>query len=312
MNPDFRRSLRGIFSLLRIVPVLTWSASAVVLGIGLALHRMKWTGINFFHLLILIFIISMLHGLAAHAINDLYDWLSGTDRGSPGILSGGSAALKNKLLKINQVKITAWAALALGIAGGLYLAWMFGILIFFLLLVGLWSAVAYTMPPVRLAYRPLAGEWLAAWPSAAASTLGTFYVLTGVITSYALAGSILHATFSIAWLMQHHLPDIEADLAAVPRKMTTVALIAQRWGKPSSRFVVMGYFILLTVLGLVFGWLYNQAFLISAAFGSVCVWLAYRTNPVNIKHIVSQQIGMMALAAGHALSLAAVFAWRIV
>ncbi|MFA5881512.1 MAG: prenyltransferase [Eubacteriales bacterium] len=311
MNIKLSCGLKGVFRLFRIVPVLSWSTSAVALGLGLALYRVGWAGIRFSYLFLLVFVASMFQGFAAHAINDLFDWYSGTDRLSEGILSGGTDVIKNNLLRTNQVRFIGWASLILGLAGGLYLVRLFGVFILVLLLIGVWSTVAYSAPPVRLAYHPLAGEWLAAWPATIACTVGTFYVLTGDITPYAVAGGILHATFSISWLMQHHLPDIDADLRAVPCKLTTVALVSHRWGKKYTRYVVMGYFFLFILMGLFFGLRYNPAFFISIAFGLICVLLAYKTNTSDIEHITSKQVAMIVLSIGHALSLAVIFALRL-
>lgn len=311
MRTGFIKGVFGVARLFRIIPVLAWSASAVGLGMGLSLYRAGWHEIRFSYLLLLLFIVSMFQGLASHAINDLYDWLSGTDRCSSGILSGGTRVIRDNLLQISHLKIISWISLASGIAGGLYLVWIRGLFIAALLLVGIWSTVAYTMPPVRLAYRPLAGEWLGAWPAMVSCTLGTFYVLTGVVTPYAVAGGILHATFSVSWLMQHHLSDIEADLQASPCKLTTVAYVTQKWGACYARYVVMGYFFLLAMTGIILGLFLSPAFLISAAFALICLGLAYLTNTSSIKQITSRQIAMIALSVGHALTLSAVFACRI-
>ncbi len=308
---DLRKNAKGLLKLFRIVPVLAWGISAVTLGVGLALYRTGWNSLRISYLFLLIFIVSMFQGLASHAINDVYDWCSGTDQHSKGILSGGTSVIKNKMLDVNQLKVIAGVALVLGIGGGLYLVWVRGIFILALLVIGIWSTIAYTMPPVQLAYRPLVGEWLGAWPAMAACTWGTFFVLTGTLTPYATAGGVLHATFSVAWLMQHHLPDIEADLLASPRKVTTVAFVSLKWGKIYTRYLVMGYFFLLALMGLCFGLLYNRAFLISVVFGFVCIWLAHNTNTSNIEHITLRQVGMIALSIGHAFSLALVFAFRL-
>lgn len=306
----FHKNLLGIARLFRIIPVLAWSFSAITLGVGLAMYRTAWPNIRLSQLIILVFIAAMFQGLAAHAINDIYDWLSGTDKHSQGIMSGGTRVIGKNLLGISQLKIIGVAALAAGIAGGLYLVWAHGFFILVLLAVGVWSTIAYSMPPVQLAYRPLAGEWLGAWPAMVACTLGTFYVLTGTITSYAVAGGLLHATFSVAWLMQHHLPDIDADLLASPPKMTTVAFVSQRWGKIYTKYLVMGYFLLLVPMGVLFGLLYNPAFLVSIFFCSACAFLALTTNPSNIRQISARQVGMILLSVGHAVSLAALFALR--
>ncbi len=310
MKCNLKNSVGGICRLFRIVPVIAWSISAIALGIGMALYRNNWGNVRMSYVLLLVFIVAMFQGMASHAINDIYDWQSGTDRVSKGILSGGTSVLKNGVFAVTHLKAIGWASLALGTAGGLYLARLTGPFILVLLFIGVWSTVAYTLPPFRLAYRPLAGEWLGAWPAMAASTIGTFYVLTGSITSYAAAGAVLHATFSVAWLMQHHLPDMEADLMATPRKMTTVALVCHRWGLTRTKYVVAGYFLLLTVLGLVFGIRYNPAFFVSAFFGAACIMLAYGTNPADIRQITGRQVGMIVLSISHALSLAALFACR--
>lgn len=310
-HPGLRKSLCGIASLFRFIPVLAWSISAIALGAGLALRHSGWTGARFSYLFLLVFIVSMFQGLASHAFNDFYDWKSGTDRYSKGILSGGTCVLKNGFFQAGHLQIIGWVSLIAGIAGGLYLVWVFGLFILVLLLVGIWSTVAYTAPPIRLCYHPLAGEWLGAWPAMIASTIGTFFILTGTVTNLAVAGALLHATFSVAWLMQHHLPDIEADLRAQPCKMTTVALVSKYWGTSRTKYVVTGYFGLVVILGLLFGFNLNPVFYGSVIFGLACIGLAVNTNPSDIRHITSRQVCMIFLSVGHAFSLAAVFALRL-
>jgi 1,4-dihydroxy-2-naphthoate octaprenyltransferase len=304
---DLVTKLKGLVTLYRFIPVLSWSICAIILGTGLAIDHIGWRQINLSNLILMIFIVSMFQGFAAHAINDLYDWFSGTDKLSCGILSGGTDVLKNGTFSTRQLKIIGWLSLIAGTAGGLYLVKIYGGVILFLLLIGIWSTVSYTMPPIQLAYRPFAGEWLGAWPAMISCVLGTFYILTGHLTSLVAAASILHAAFSTAWLMQHHLPDIEADLQASPCKMTTVALVSRHWGQASAKYVVMYYFLLPVLLGLYFGLQYTPAFFISATFGVICMWLAYRTDSTDIKQTTSRQVKMIALSIGNALSLALIF-----
>jgi 1,4-dihydroxy-2-naphthoate octaprenyltransferase len=151
---------------------------------------------------------------------------------------------------------------------------------------------------MRLAYRPLLGEWLAAWPAMLACTTGTAYILTSTIPLLTWWGGAIHATLSIAWLMQHHLADIGADLVAQPPKFTTVAFVKQRWGWRAARLPAAFYFFMAIVLAYPAS-LYHPGFYFSFAAGLIGIFAALSTNPRNVADITRKQSIMIGTSIVH-------------
>ncbi|MDD4237665.1 MAG: prenyltransferase [Desulfotomaculaceae bacterium] len=288
----------------RLVPVLSWSASSFALGIGLALSSNASTQNNWWHVTLVVLAGLALHGITAHACNDLEDWRSGTDRVSPGILSGGSGVIKNGLLSERQLIFVCLAGLLLPVAASLYLSSQRGPLVFVFFLVGTWSGLSYTLPPLRLSYHPLLGEWLSAFPTILCCTIGSFFILTGQVTGQVITAGVIHGFFSLGWLMQHHLPDMAADLSACPPKVTTPAYLSRRWGPGSARLVPASYFTLAALAGLWAGIFINPVFLIVIPPATFCIYLAAATDPLNVASITMREKMMVLLTSGHAVVLA--------
>lgn len=280
----------------------------MALGLGLAVRAKGFRELDYLNLVLLILICVLFQGLTAHAFNDREDWLSGTDRQSPGILSGGSKVVKRDFFNLRELSYVGAAALILGTALSLYFVYYYGLFILLLLSVGIWAAVAYTLPPIRLAYRPLFGEWLGAWPATAACTLGAYFILTGRLDRVVIAVAAVHGTFSVAWLMQHHLADIKSDLGATPPKLTTVAVAARRLGLPAARYIVALYFLLLVVLSLMLGLWVEWILVVPAALGAVGIYLAMVTDISQVTDITRREMGMILLSAVNTLILAIYFA----
>src|SRR4051794_6767618 len=151
------RVVRGLWLEVRVVPVLLWSFSALTLGTALSgAHPDIWRYAGAVVLGVLI------QGLIAHAVNEIEDWRSGTDRHpSPRVISGGSKVVVAGLLDERQLWIVFGAALGAATALGLGLATLRGAVVLPFGLIGVAGAIAYTMPPLRAAYRPFVGEALA-------------------------------------------------------------------------------------------------------------------------------------------------------
>lgn len=240
-----RKKLKGLWMLLRVIPVVSWSFSGVLLGVSVVIHHLGQKEINLFNFFLVLISTVLLQGIIAHAYNDLIDWETGTDRYSPGILSGGSKVLPQQMMRKGELTWLASCSILIVFMIAIYFVLIIGIKVLIFLFVGLWAAVAYNCSPFKLAYRPWFGEWFCAWPAMIACTVGTSYVLSEghlFIESWILG--MLHATFSITWLMMHHIPDIEADLKAIPPKWTTIAYLKKRKGWQGVDQIIKCYLLL--------------------------------------------------------------------
>ncbi len=231
MGP-LQRRLLGAYLEVRVVPVLLWSYTAITLGTAVAVHQghalVVWA------YLLALAVGALLQGLVAHSVNEIFDWRSGTDRDpAPRVISGGSKVLASGLL--TQRELTwlgagaAAAAAALGLAAAATRGWallLFG-------LGGLAGAVFYTLPPVRAAYRPFAGEGVAfacLWGCVAGAAVLQARSLSGA----AVVAGVGYAASCVAMLMMHHYLDRGPDSRALPPKVTSVV----RLGHEAKRYAI--------------------------------------------------------------------------
>src|SRR2546425_3274030 len=111
----WRRKALGWFLEFRTIPVLLWSYTSVALGTALAFIDAPRIDVVWF--LVAMALAGLVQGWETHAINEIFDWRSGTDRhGSPRALSGGSKVLNLGLLGERDLWIIL-AASSAGVAG---------------------------------------------------------------------------------------------------------------------------------------------------------------------------------------------------
>jgi 1,4-dihydroxy-2-naphthoate octaprenyltransferase len=279
--------VKALYTLIRVVPVLSWGISSSLVGLGFAYTENK--NISWITYSLILLLITLIHGVVSHAYNDREDWLSGTDQQSPGILSGGSGVVAQGQYSPGDLLWVGRAALLLVLLIAGYFLWCFGPTILIFLAVAVWSALAYSCAPLRLAYHPLTGEWLCAFPAVFASVVGTFYVLTGTLKPVVLVAGGIHALLAIGLLMHHHISDISSDLQATPCKLTTVALVGSTLGMQSTPLVELLYFLLALLLGVVGGIFFHPVFWITVPAALGCMAAALTTIPEDIISITNKE-----------------------
>lgn len=264
----------GALQLSRPIPLIVWTLGSVMLGASAApkleagaawpLAAVLAGGI-------------LLQGYITHGINDLYDWESGTDRENPAWLSGGSHAVQSGRLRTQDLRFIA----IFGIAAYLSLLALLSILKgadFALLGVpALLAAIAYSLPPFRLGYRPLLGEWLGMFPAIGLGVLAAGYAAAGAFAPELWAVAIVNGMLCNASVMEHHLADIDLDWAAVPRKRTSPAFWQKTVGRPGSE-VAMAYSLLVCALSLVFMVTISGRFALTAALALAAAVIARCTR----------------------------------
>ncbi|WP_228409454.1 UbiA prenyltransferase family protein [Radiobacillus deserti] len=104
-----------------------------------------------------------------------------------------------------------------------------------LLLIGLWGAVSYSLPPFQFSYRPFTGEWISTFPSVFALGIAGAWLALDSIPEWVIQNALINALFCIAWIMVHHIPDRYADQQATPVKKTSVVWFMQKFGPKYSR-----------------------------------------------------------------------------
>jgi len=99
-------------------------------------------------------------------------------------------------------------------------------------LVGVAGAILYTVPPVRAAYRPFAGEAVA-FICLANCVIGAHVLQGGPgIDAATVATAVAVAAYAVGMLMVHHYLDYDADRTSTPPKVTSIVrlgLVRGRW-----------------------------------------------------------------------------------
>lgn len=295
--------ITGFFRVTRFIPVVASTLCAFALGILPALKMHGFDILTAWHVLLIVFAGLTLHCVTGHAYNDFADWRSGTDRLSPGILSGGSGVIEEGLLNERGLFFIGAAGMVLPLLIGLYFYNLRGINVIYILIIGVWAGAAYSLPPFRLAYRPLAGEWLALFPAFVSLTAGSFFILTGGLSRQVITAGIIHGLISLGWIMQHHLTDIESDLRAVPLKITTPAYVFKKWGLGATRFVPVAYFFSAAVVSIAGAILVKPVLALSVIPSCLCIHIALNTRPSDVRSITAGEIKMLAVASVNAAVL---------
>ncbi|HHV71589.1 MAG TPA: prenyltransferase [Clostridia bacterium] len=300
-----KMKLKGIVCLIRIIPLMSWGICGVILGGSIAVKKVGFSAVIIAKILLFCLTVLLIQGILAHAINEYEDWLSGTDIVNGARFSGGSKVIKRGMLTLKDLLGLAKISTFLSLTICLLSSFFFDYWVWLVIGLGIAASYAYTYPPLRMAYRPFLGEWLVAWPAVLLTVLGSHYLLANSLDRTVLVAGVIHSTFCISWLMQHHLSDIPADLAANPPKLTTVAFIRKAFGLAKAKVVVIIYSALAMILGLIAIFKINPLFLVSFLLALVCLALALTTNPANLEDIESKEIGMVIITILHAALLAA-------
>jgi 1,4-dihydroxy-2-naphthoate polyprenyltransferase len=290
---------KGWFLEFRLIPVLLWSYTAVVLGTAVAYFASGSLSVLWFA--VALSLGALIQGWETHAINEIYDWRSGTDQVEGGrALSGGSHVRNLGLLgerdlwwifaisSIGVAALTAWVVLerapwlALLIVGGYGLG------------------LAYTAPPMSTSYRPFAGEWLGGFPGVLLSGLGAYAIQTLSISLVVTTALVAHALVCTAMLVVHHYLDEPMDAGATPPKRTTVVALGFKNARRYAGIMAAIAAVLYAVLGATV----HPAFLLGAAFTLPAAWIHFRIDPTDLKSVTRNELRVIQLGVAAGLSTA--------
>jgi len=286
----------GVFLEFRLIPVLLWSFTAVTLGTALAYHESGLLDWRWF--LATLAIATLVQGFETHAVNEIYDWRSGTDRADvPRALSGGSKVLNRGLLTIRElwVVFAVSSALVTILASYLVVARSWTVLVF--VLPGYVSGLFYTMPPIRTSYRPFVGELSGGFLGVLLCVLGGYYVQTLTLSASAIIASTAYACVCVAMLLMHHYLDVEADLAATPPKRTTIAFLGRRAGK---LYTIAYALAALAGFGVLALW--SPLFWAAVPFAALALVAQVRTRPADPASVTKNELAVIQLGIATGLS----------
>lgn len=231
MQDIARGMLQTSWTMLRIIAVVSSSVATIISSV---LPLLRHSSISYEKIFVMFLLVSfgalIIHGALTHLWNDYADYLSGTDAYSPAILSGGSRVIQKELMTPEQVRKFAIHLTVSSLVVALVLAIAGYIILSVLVIVGVWAAFSYSMPPLRLSYRPFVGEGLSLFPAMFFLGLAIPWLLLDSLPIWAYQNALINAFICMAWVMVHHIPDVDADQKSIPVKRTSVVWFVQKFG----------------------------------------------------------------------------------
>ena len=291
-------TLRGLWLEVRVIPVLLWSFSALTVGTALAAHGRD---LEVWYYVGAVVLGALIQGLLAHSVNEIADWRSGTDRHpSPRMISGGSKVILAGLMGERALMVTFGAAFLATTVLGLTLVAARGIVVLPFGVVGVAGAILYTLPPVRAAYRPFAGEAIA-FICLADCVVGA-HVLQGgrAVDTTTLATAVAVAAYAVGMLMVHHYLDYDADRTATPPKVTSVV----RLGLAGGRRYAIGWCVLALVAAMA-GSVAEPRLLPLVAGYAIGLLAHLRCRPDDVESVTKNELAIIFAGIAAALSAAA-------
>jgi len=291
-------TLRGLWLEVRVIPVLLWSFSALTVGTALAAHGRD---LEVWYYVGAVVLGALIQGLLAHSVNEIADWRSGTDRHpSPRMISGGSKVILSGLMGERALMATFGAAFLATTVLGLTLVAARGIVVLPFGVVGVAGAILYTLPPVRAAYRPFAGEAIA-FICLADCVVGA-HVLQGgrAVDGATLATAVAVAAYAVGMLMAHHYLDYDADRTATPPKVTSIV----RLGLAGGRRYAIGWCVLALVAAMA-GSVAEPRLLPLVAGYAIGLLAHLRCRPDDVESVTKNELAIIFAGIAAALSAAA-------
>ena len=294
MRGGWKAKALGVFLEFRLIPVLLWSYTAVVLGTAVAFFETGAFDLLWFA--VAIALAGLIQGWVTHAINEIYDWRSGTDRhNTVRALSGGSKVLNLGLLDERDL----WRVFAASSLATFALAAFVGVArapgLVLLIVAGYVLGLAYTVPPLATAYRPFVGEWLGGFPGVLLGGVGAYMIQSLRFPGIAFMPLAAHACVCTAMLVMHHYLDADADHEAVPRKRTSVVALGPLGARAYATSLAGVGAALYAVAGFA-----HPGFFLAAALTIVAASIHARTEPRDLRSVTRNELRVIQLgiAAG--------------
>lgn len=297
--------LKGFSMLTRIIAV-AFSSFVTILStsLPLILYYSELNNINVIIVMIILLLGAFLtHGLLTHITNDLADYKSGTDEHSPGALSGGSRVIQSKVFTYNQLKMMG-IILSVMMITAATLFFMSGYMeLGILVIIGMWGAYSYSVNPFSFAYKPFVGEWISLFPSMLFLGIAAPWIMLDTVPVWAWFNAVINAIWCMAWVMVHHIPDIEADKRARPVKNTSVVYVVDKWGKKSAQMPALFYLLMIGGILIFMMWMRPIASIISLVLILVTVYLLFRMHNDDVEAVTAVEKLMLVMASITAIVL---------
>lgn len=210
----------------------------VIIGTSLAIFYNK---LNISAALIAL-ICSILIQIGTNYVNDLYDYLKGTDTADR---VGPQRALASGLLSVRDMKFGIVFIFGLAFILGLYLVTLGGWWILVVGIVSIMAGIAYTAGPYPLAYNGLGDIFVFIFFGFVA-TIGSFYVQALELNKFSILASIPVGSLITNILVVNNFRDIEEDKQA--HKLTLAVKLGPRFARAQYIFLlIISYLSLLLI-----------------------------------------------------------------
>jgi len=203
MNNQIKTNRLKVWVLASRPKTLPAAVAPVIVGTAIALNADK---LNIIAALIAL-ICSLLIQIGTNFVNDLYDFLKGTDDENR---VGPTRALAAGWISTNQMKLAIYFTFGITFLLGLYLVYLAGWVV---LLIGVFSMLAgysYTAGPYPLAYNGLGDVFVFIFFGIVA-TVGTYFVQALEFSTFALLASIPVGLLITNILVVNNYRDAEED-----------------------------------------------------------------------------------------------------
>ena len=182
----------------------------ICLGTAIAWHSLGVFSLTYF-------ILSLVAGIFSHAginvLNDYFDHLNQSDDINLTPLTpftGGSRFIQQGILSPRETYYYGWFLLTIAIIIGLLLAWLRGVPLLWIGLVGILSGYGYSAPPFSFHSRGL-GEILVGLNFGLLTVVGAYYVQTQMLNGVATIAALPLSGLVMAILYLNEFPDYLAD-----------------------------------------------------------------------------------------------------
>ncbi len=223
-----------------IVPVLIGSVLAVNVGK--------------YHLAasIIALICSIFIQIGTNFVNDLYDFLAGSDSKNR---LGPQRALSSGLITVTEMKWAIFITFFTTLLLGMYLVYLAGWVIFLVGILSIFAGIAYTAGPYPLAYNGL-GDIFVFIFFGFVGTVGTYFVQALEINSFVVWASIPVGALITNILVVNNYRDVDED------KMHGKNTLAVKFGRKFTRLQYLSFMILSYAILIIVYFTYKQSYYI--------------------------------------------------
>jgi len=215
------------------------AVAPVLVGTAVAIKDDKFNLTAF----LIALICSILIQVGTNFVNDLYDYLAGSDREDR---LGPRRALATGLITVNEMKFAIFITFIVTFLLGMYLVYMGGFVVFLIGILSIFAGIAYTAGPYPLAYNGL-GDIFVFIFFGFVGTVGTYFVQALQVNAFVFWASVPVGALITNILVVNNYRDIEAD------RLSGKHTLAVKFGRKFTRYQYLLFMILsYSILPLVF------------------------------------------------------------